>query len=95
MLCSPKDQGGLGILNLDVQNKCMLSIWLFKLINEDGVWQQLLRRKYLSHKTITQVEYMPGDSQIWSGFMNIKQDFLRLGRFQLGNGAQVRFWEDT
>ena len=26
--------------------------------------------------------------------MNIKPDFLRLGRFQLGNGAQVRFWED-
>ena len=77
--------------NLDVQNKCLLSKWLFKLINEDGVWQQILRRKYLRHKTIIQVEYMPGDSHFWSGLMNIKQDFLSLGRFQLGNGAQVRF----
>ena len=78
-----------------MQNKCLLSKWLFRLINEDGVWQQLLRRKYLRHKTITQVEYMPGDSHFWPGLMNIKPDFLRLVRFQLGNGAQIRFWEDT
>ena len=38
---------------------------------------------------------MPRDSHFWSGLMNIKPDFLSLGRFQLGNGAQVRFWEDT
>jgi len=37
----------LGVLNLDVQNKCLLSKWLFKLLNEDGVWQPLLRNKYL------------------------------------------------
>ena len=41
ILCSPKDQGGLGILNLDLQNKCLLSKWLFRLINKDGIWQQL------------------------------------------------------
>ena len=90
-----KDQGGLGILSLDVQNKFLLSKWLFRLINENGVWQQLLWRKYLRHKTIIQVEYMPKDYHFWSGLMNIKTDFLRLGIFQLGNGAQIRFWEDT
>jgi hypothetical protein len=29
------DQGGLGIQNIKIQNKCLLSKWLFKLINED------------------------------------------------------------
>ena len=37
VVCTPKDQGGLGVLNLDVHNKCLLSKWLFKLINGDGV----------------------------------------------------------
>jgi hypothetical protein len=32
IVCQPKDQGGLRI-----QNQCMLSKWLFKLINEDGL----------------------------------------------------------
>jgi hypothetical protein len=35
IICQPKDQGGLGILNIDVQNRCLLSKWLFKLINEE------------------------------------------------------------
>ena len=47
ILCQPKGQGGLGIHNLDLQNKCLLSKWLFKLLNEDGMWQELLRNKYI------------------------------------------------
>ena len=43
-------------MDLETQNKCLLSKWLFKLINEEGTWQQLLRNKYLAIKTITQVE---------------------------------------
>ena len=55
-MCTPKEQGGPGIMDLETQNKCLLSKWLFKLINEEGIWQQLLRNKYLAIKTITQVE---------------------------------------
>ena len=87
---SPKDQGGSGILNLDLQNRCLLSKWLFRLLNEDGVWQNLLRRKYLRNKTLTQVEQMPGDSYFWAGLMKVKQKFLRCGRFDLGDGSQVK-----
>jgi hypothetical protein len=53
VVCTPKDQGGLRVLNLDVHNKCLLSKWLFNLINRDGAWQQLLRNKYLRDKTLT------------------------------------------
>ena len=37
VVCTLKDQGGLEVLNLDVHNKCLLSKWLFKLMNGDGV----------------------------------------------------------
>src|SRR5438128_1278931 len=37
VVCSPKDQGGLGVLNLEVHNRCLLSKWLIKLINEEGL----------------------------------------------------------
>ena len=47
ILCRPKEQGGLGIMDLEIQNKCLLSKWLFKLTNEDDIWQQILRNKYL------------------------------------------------
>jgi hypothetical protein len=47
---------GMGIMNIDVQNQCMLSNWLYKLINENGIWQELLKRKYMSNKSIGQVQ---------------------------------------
>ena len=51
ILCRPKDQGGLGILNLQLQNKCLLAKWL----NTEGIWQTLLRNKYLNSKSLSQV----------------------------------------
>jgi len=95
VVCTPKDQGGLGVLNLDVDNKCLLSKWLFKLLNGDRVWQQMLRNKYLRDKTLTQVQYLPRDSQFWAGLMKVKEEFLSLGKFDLGDGSQVRFLEDS
>jgi hypothetical protein len=87
---TPKDLGGLGILDLDLQNKCLLSKWLFRLINEEGVWQTILRNKYLKNRTITQVQQQPGDSHFWSGLMKVKENLLRMGWFKLGDGTQIR-----
>jgi hypothetical protein len=52
IICQPKDQRGLGIQNIDIQNCCLLSKWLFELINEEGLWQNFLRRKYVWDSTI-------------------------------------------
>ena len=94
IICQPKDQGGLGVHNLEIQNQCLLSKWLFKLINEQSVWQDLLKRKYLGTKSITQVERKQGDSYFWSGLMKVKNYFLNMGSWFINNGEQVRFWED-
>jgi hypothetical protein len=53
IICRPKDQGGLGIEVLELKNKCLLNKWFFKLLNEEGVWQELLHNKYLSQKTLS------------------------------------------
>ena len=77
--------GGLGILNLELQNECLLSKWLFKLINEDSVWQELMK-KYLKDKTIGQAYWKPGYSHFWFGLMKIKDLVLHIG-------TSTRFWE--
>jgi hypothetical protein len=66
----------------------------FKLINEDGLWQQLLRNKYLYRYPLTKVTHRPGDSQCWSGLIKVKDIVLNLGKFILKNGEHIRFWED-
>jgi hypothetical protein len=62
VLSKPKCLGGLGILDLKLQNECLLSKWFFKLLNENGLWQDLIKKKYLYNKSITQVTRKPGDS---------------------------------
>jgi hypothetical protein len=84
----------LGVLNLDLQSKCLLSKWLFSLINTNGAWQKLIRNKYLGSKIITQMIKNLGDSQFWSGLMNVKDNFLSIESFNLQNGKEIRFWED-
>jgi hypothetical protein len=95
VLQQPKCLGGLGILDLETQNKCLLAKWIINLLNEDGTWQQLIKAKYLNRKTFTQVAKRPGDSQFWMGLMEIKDTILAKGRFQVNNGRQARFWEDV
>jgi hypothetical protein len=51
-LCLPKEQGGLGTTNLEIQNDCLINKWLCKLINEDGACQELLRKKYLEKQNL-------------------------------------------
>jgi hypothetical protein len=36
ILCQPRDQGGLGIQDLNIKNIALLSKWLFKLLTIDG-----------------------------------------------------------
>jgi hypothetical protein len=68
---------------------------LYKLLNEEGVWQEILHNKYLKNKTLSQVTAKPTDSPFWKGLMGVKEDFFSWGSFSVGNGQQVRFWEDT
>jgi hypothetical protein len=88
IICRPKDQGGLGIEVLNIKNTCLLSKWLFKLFNSDGVWQELLHNKYMSQKTLAQVSSKPTDSPFWKGLMKVKNLFFNFGRFTIGNGSQ-------
>jgi hypothetical protein len=61
ILCEPKDQGGLDILDLNTKNIALLSKWLYKLLTSDGMWQQILQNKYLGSKPLAQIEWKFGD----------------------------------
>ncbi len=65
-----------------------------QVINENGVWQDLLKRKYLYNKSIIQVDRKQGDSHFWSGLMKVKNTFLTMGSWIVNNEEHIRFWED-
>jgi hypothetical protein len=88
---SPKRRRGLGILDLQLQNKCLLAKWLVNLLNTNGIWQSLLRNKYLRSKSLSQVTAKPNDSHFWRGLMHIKGEVLSKGTFEVKDRTNTRF----
>jgi hypothetical protein len=70
IVCMPQEQGGLGVVYLRTMNFCLLCKWLWKLETTDGLWQQMIRAKYLNNKPLLQCVGRPGDSHLWQGVKN-------------------------
>jgi hypothetical protein len=85
-----KNQGGQGIHDIEVKNMALLKKWLFRLLTKDGVWQTLLRRKYVGSKALSQVLWKPGDSHFWAGLMATKKHFFGHEIFSIKDGSEVR-----
>jgi hypothetical protein len=90
-VCMPKDQGGLGVLDLEKMNIALLAKWLWKLFNEDGIWQKILRKKYLQKQTLCHAVTKNGDSHFWQGLMEVKKFFWQHCKIQIGDGAKTSF----
>jgi hypothetical protein len=55
----PQDQGSLGVVDLRTMNYCLFSKWALEARN--GLWQNMIRAKYLKDKPIPQCISIPGD----------------------------------
>lgn len=48
MVCRPKDQGGLGIINTRTMNDSLMVKWIWKIFQEpDDLWFWILKAKYM------------------------------------------------
>jgi hypothetical protein len=88
-VCSPNDQGGPGIHNLEVKNMTLVGKWLFNLLTEDETWQIIQKRKYFSWKALSQVPWKPGDSHSWARLMATNKYFLHLGTLSIKDGSKI------
>ena len=59
-VCRHKDMSGFGVTDLDVLSICLLSKWIFKVENEQRVWQSLARKKYIGKSTSRSCKSKPG-----------------------------------
>lgn len=72
----------------------LLCKWWWKLEQEEGLWQDLVKAKYLSKASIHTVTHKLHDSPIWYDLLKIKEFYLRGGDIRIENGKKTRFWED-
>lgn len=91
-LTTPKDFGGLGIINTRNMNVALLGKWIWRLYEnrEEDMCCQLLRKKYLGVKPFS-LARSTGVSQFWQGLFDIRSKFEKGFIFQIHNGQSVLF----
>ncbi|KAG2590684.1 hypothetical protein PVAP13_5NG446240, partial [Panicum virgatum] len=95
MLCRPKDQGGVGIINTTIMNECLLTKWIWKIQKRPNeVWFKLLDAKYLKGKSFF-TSKVQDSSQFWQGLHKVKHLFKWGAVHKVQNGRQTFFWLDT
>jgi hypothetical protein len=90
-ICNSKKKGGLGIKDIRKMNISLLCKWWWRLDIEDGLWQKIVRFKYLRNDSICTVKHRQTDSAIWADLLKIKDIYL-LGRvMKIRNGQNTLF----
>jgi hypothetical protein len=93
-ICRSKKKGGLGIKNLRRQNISLLVKWWWKLDTQDGLWQRIVKARYLRSKMVSNVTPRFSDSPCWKSLLQVKDTYLAGRKIVLNGGDLVRFWQD-
>jgi hypothetical protein len=92
-VCKPKNQGGLGVLNLSIQNKALLLKNLDKFYNKHDVpWVNLIWEAYYSNGKLP--DKLNVGSFWWKSHLKLLDLYKGMARCKAGSGSTVLFWTD-
>jgi hypothetical protein len=92
-VCRSKQFGGLGIINTQILNECLLTKWVWKLYKQkNSLWVRLLTAKYIDMGDFFRSKEGQG-SQFWRSLHKIKHLFKRGAIHKVGNGNLTLFLE--
>jgi len=93
LVCRPKNKGGLGILNLQLQNQALLMKHLKKFYNKEEVpWVTLIWNSYY-HQRVPHATELCG-SFWWRDVAKYMDSFVAVSKIQIGPGDSVLLWQD-
>ncbi|KAL4368710.1 hypothetical protein GQ457_05G000030 [Hibiscus cannabinus] len=103
-VCLPKSLGGLGVIDLDVQNRALCGKWIWKFAsNRKSFWSEIMvsKYKYDSNCLIPSSKVKGKPSWIWNNIIKSFEAEDPVGlclknnlKVQVGDGSTVRFWMD-
>jgi hypothetical protein len=95
MVCIPKEEGGLGALNLSTQNISLMLKHLHKFYNRASVpWVQLVWDKYYSNGKLPRLSNSFRGSFWWRDILKLLDSFKGLAMVQISDGSSCFFWSD-
>jgi hypothetical protein len=92
-VCKPKAQGGLGVINLELQNKALLMKCLHKFFNRANIpWVNII---WANHYNNSLPSVKPVGSFWWKDILKIQGAFKDLARVEIEDGKTTLLWHDN
>ena len=63
--------------------------------NGDGLWQKLIKGKYLYQEVVGTVTHRLDDSPIWNDLLKVRHIYLKARKIKVKNGKGTSFWVDA
>lgn len=90
-----KMEGGMGFRDIEKFNQALLAknVWRFK-ENPDALWARIIKGIYFQSKELNLAKKGCHPSCFWSSFLHGRDLVEDNACWKLGNGEQIRVWED-
>ena len=93
MVCKTKEEGGLGVINLEKQNYALLLKNLDKFFNKKDIpWVSLVWEKHYSNGKLP--NHIKKGSFWWRDVLKLLEPFKAFSVVHIQNGQSCLFWTD-
>jgi hypothetical protein len=93
LVTKPKNEGGLGVLDLKTQNEALLLKNLHKFFNKEDVpWVKLVWEKHYTNGRLP--NHTKKGSFWWRGVLKLINNFKGLASVNVGDGSSCLLWDD-
>ncbi|XP_026451543.1 uncharacterized protein LOC113351839 [Papaver somniferum] len=92
-VCTPIEEGGLGIRRFEDINKALLMKLLWKILTSDEEWEKFFLAKYQDKNGVWITHFKK--SSIWTGIKWVLHDFEDNTRWMVGDRKKISVWKDT
>jgi len=94
-ICTTKQEGGLGLRRLTEWNDAgLLRLFWLVAANQSSLWVKAIRSKYLRNKSVWHARPPTSCSWAWRGVLRLQAKARETFFFEIGDGTNVRFFED-
>lgn len=95
VVCCSKEEGGLGLKNLDQWNEVLLIKHIWKLVtNADSLWVKWVNRVKLKDKSFWEMNVTKQDCGTWKALLELRAKVRPFIWHTIGNGKKTLMWYD-
>jgi hypothetical protein len=91
VITKPKKKGGLGIKDLRRMNLSLFCKWWWKIETGEGLWQEIVRKKYKIKGGIALLKNKPDNPPMWNDLLKVKELYLAGRHIKFGDGSDTDF----